>query len=187
MWRIKVIFWGIPLLLALFEYKRSTNRLCIDSDLLVQNSKYKQNKSLSYYLLTDTYFRTLFYHRIGDSVIVNIIKIFLGPSNVFLISKYVSLGVGINYSHPVGSFLNAISIGDNFSFRQNTTIGNKIDGRNDLIPSIGNNVTLGANVCIIGDVTIGDNVIVGAGCVITKSVPSNSIVVGNPMRIIPKC
>ena len=74
----------------------------------------------------------------------------------------------------------------NFSFRQNTTIGNKKDGRNDLLPVIGNNVTLGANVVIIGDVRIGDNVIVGAGSVVVKDIPANSVVAGNPAKII-KC
>ena len=68
--------------------------------------------------------------------------------------------------------------------RQCTTIGNKRDGRNDLIPTIGDNVVMGANVCIIGDVVIGDNVIIGAGSVVVNDVPSNCVVVGNPARII---
>lgn len=87
-------------------------------------------------------------------------------------------------SHPTSTYLNALSIGRNFAVRQNTTIGNKIDGRNDLVPIIGDNVFVGANVCIIGNVEIGNNVIIGAGCVITKSVPSNTVVAGNPMRIL---
>lgn len=37
---------------------------------------------------------------------------------------------------------------------------------------------------IIGDITIGDNVIVGAGSVVTKDVPSNCIVAGNPAKVI---
>ena len=92
----------------------------------------------------------------------------------------------MRYSHPYATIINAKSIGRNFSFRQCTTIGNKIDGRNDLVPTIGDNVTLGANVCIIGDIHIGNNVIIGAGCVVVKDVPDNCIVVGNPMRIIKK-
>lgn len=43
---------------------------------------------------------------------------------------------------------------------------------------------VGANVCIIGKIRIGNNVIIGAGAVVTKDVPDNSVVVGNPMRII---
>lgn len=43
--------------------------------------------------------------------------------------------------------------------------------------TIGNNVFIGAGTKIIGNITIGDNVIIGQNCVITKDVPSNSIVV----------
>ena len=67
--------------------------------------------------------------------------------------------------------------------RQFTTIG-KANG--DACPTIGNNVTLGANVTIIGDVKIGDNCIIGAGAVVVKDVPADSIVVGNPGKVISK-
>lgn len=46
------------------------------------------------------------------------------------------------------------------------------------------NVTVGANAVIIGNITIGNNVIVGAGSVVVKDVPDNAIVAGNPARII---
>lgn len=49
---------------------------------------------------------------------------------------------------------------------------------------IGNNVYIGSSCIILPGVVIGDNVIVGAGSVVTKSVPSDSIVAGNPARIL---
>lgn len=49
---------------------------------------------------------------------------------------------------------------------------------------IGNNVYIGNNAMIMPGVTIEDNVIVGAGSVVTKSIPSGSIVAGNPAKII---
>lgn len=49
---------------------------------------------------------------------------------------------------------------------------------------IGDYVYLGSRAMIMPGVTIGDNVLVAAGSVITKSVPSNVVVAGNPARII---
>ena len=45
-------------------------------------------------------------------------------------------------------------------------------------------MTLGVNVTVIGGVTIGNNVIIGAGSVVVKDIPDNSIAVGNPCRVI---
>lgn len=48
---------------------------------------------------------------------------------------------------------------------------------------IGNNVELGANVVIIGDITIGNNVTIGAGSVVLDSIPDNALVVGEKARV----
>jgi len=50
--------------------------------------------------------------------------------------------------------------------------------------TIGNNVWIGANCCILDGVTIGDDAVIGAGSVVTKSIPARHIAVGNPARII---
>lgn len=52
--------------------------------------------------------------------------------------------------------------------------------------TIGNNVWIGANAVILPGITIGDNVIVAAGSVVTKSVEANTIVAGNPAKLIRK-
>lgn len=51
---------------------------------------------------------------------------------------------------------------------------------------IGSNVFVGARAIILPNVEIGDNVVIGAGTIVNKSIPSNSVVVGNPARIIGK-
>ena len=48
---------------------------------------------------------------------------------------------------------------------------------------IGNNVWIGGNVTILPGVTIGDNCTIGAGSVVTKDIPANSIAYGNPCRV----
>ena len=50
--------------------------------------------------------------------------------------------------------------------------------------TIGSNVFVGFGVIILPNVHIGDNVIIGAGTVVAKDIPSDSVVVGNPQRII---
>lgn len=50
--------------------------------------------------------------------------------------------------------------------------------------TIGNSVWIGGSVTICPGVTIGDNVVIGAGSVVTKDIPSNTIAVGNPARVI---
>ncbi|WP_461450152.1 serine acetyltransferase [Mucilaginibacter sp.] len=100
----------------------------------------------------------------------------------------INAGFGLTIRHGQALVINPdVIIGNNCTLRQSTTIGNKTNKRANYLtksPVIGNNVDIGCNVCIIGDVNIGDNVIIGAGSVIVKSIPSNSIVVGNPGRVI---
>ena len=60
--------------------------------------------------------------------------------------------------------------------------GNLINENQDVI--IGNNVWIGAQVCVLPGVTIGDNSVIGAGSVVTKSIPTNVLAAGNPCRII---
>ena len=52
--------------------------------------------------------------------------------------------------------------------------------------TVGNNVWIGAQVCVLPGVTIGDNTVIGAGSVVTKSIPANVLAAGNPCRVIRK-
>lgn len=49
---------------------------------------------------------------------------------------------------------------------------------------IGNNVWIGAHVCVLPGVSIGDNCVIGAGSVVNKDIPANSLAVGNPCKVI---
>ncbi|MGJ8716017.1 MAG: serine O-acetyltransferase [Maribacter stanieri] len=97
------------------------------------------------------------------------------------------VGKGLKIYHGQALVINdGTIIGSNCTLRNSTTIGNKIniDGSTSKSPKIGNNVDIGCNVSIIGPLIIGDNVIIGAGSVVVKDVPPDSIVVGNPARVI---
>ncbi len=52
--------------------------------------------------------------------------------------------------------------------------------------SVGNNVWIGGNVVVLPGVSIGDNCVIGAGSVVVKDIPSNSLAVGNPCKVIRK-
>lgn len=73
-------------------------------------------------------------------------------------------------------------VGNNCMIGQGVTIGGK-NGWYE-VPVIGDNVHINAGAKIIGPVRIGDNVEIGANCVVVKDVPSNSVVAGIPARIL---
>ena len=106
--------------------------------------------------------------------------------------------VCVNKNVHIGC-INHISIGEGTLIGSNVLITDHSHGDNEycLPPSnrplyskgavvIGKNVWIGENVCILPDVIIGDNCIIGAGSIVTKSIPENSIAVGNPAQVVKK-
>ena len=89
-----------------------------------------------------------------------------------------------------------VRIGKNVMFAPNVSIytaGHPVhpDSRNSgyeygIDITIGDNVWIGGNVCVLPGVKIGDNVVIGAGSVVTKDLPDNVIAAGNPCRVIRK-
>ncbi len=180
---LKGILFFPHMLLFFISNNRELLKLDAINTIKPLDLSYKCNGALAvlWLLENDRYFRTMFYSRIG--ILSNLVSWYTPGEHTFM-PCCPSVGGGIYLAHPYATILNAKSIGKNFTVRQCTTIGNKKDGRNDLVPVIGDNVNVGANVVIIGDITIGNNVIIGAGSVVTHDIPDNSIVVGNPAHII---
>ena len=73
-------------------------------------------------------------------------------------------------------------IGENCVIGSCVTIGGK--SRIYAAPQIGNYVYIATGAKVLGDITIGDNVVIGANSVVVKDVPSNCIVAGIPAKII---
>ena len=76
-------------------------------------------------------------------------------------------------------------IGEDCKIFQGVTIGSKWSKASCLgeAPRIGNNVMIGAGAVILGNITIGDDSIIGANAVVTHSIPKNSLAVGVPAII----
>ncbi|WEJ07284.1 N-acetyltransferase [Pseudomonas sp. FJ2-5-13] len=83
-----------------------------------------------------------------------------------------------------------ITISDDVFIGPNVTFTNDIYPRSKVYPErfdrtvVGKGASLGANCTILPGLEIGENAMVGAGAVVTRSVPANATVVGNPAKII---
>lgn len=94
----------------------------------------------------------------------------------------VKLGRRVRLWHHGGMVLTARSIGDDVVIRHNTTMGIARNNERDKRPTIEDRVEIGAGACILGEVTVGHDSIVGANAVVVKSFPPHSTIVGIPGR-----
>lgn len=100
------------------------------------------------------------------------------------ISFKTKIGKGFNINHWGSVVINPHTIiGDNVNITTGVLLGKSNRGKRKGYPVIGNKVWIGAHAAIIGNVKIGDNVLVAPNSYVNIDVPSNSIVFGNPAVI----
>ncbi len=94
------------------------------------------------------------------------------------------LGQGLFIDHGMGVVIGETSeIGENVTLLQGVTLGGTSLKREKRHPTLGRNVVVGAGAKILGAFTIGEGSRIGAGSVVVREVPPNSVVVGVPGRV----
>jgi serine O-acetyltransferase len=95
------------------------------------------------------------------------------------------IGTGFFIDHGMGVVIGETAeVGDYVTLFQGVTLGGTGKERGKRHPTLGNHVVVGAGAKILGGISIGDNVKIGANSVVLKNVPANSTVIGVPARII---
>lgn len=95
------------------------------------------------------------------------------------------IGTGFFIDHGMGVVIGETAeVGDYVTLFQGVTLGGTGKERGKRHPTVGNHVVVGAGAKILGGITIGDNVKIGANSVVLKNVAANSTVIGVPARVI---
>ena len=159
---------------------KTTKKIDADAERYLMNSKNKHKKGLSalnYLLLSDDRtFRNVFYYRVrGLGKLCTLCKLFLPAVKAVEIYGEIDGGLLLSHNHMV---VHPQKAGKNLYVGPGAVIGKNNGG----FPIIGDNVYVGANSTVIGNINIGDNVIIRTGSVVTKSLPGNAVYSGNPAR-----
>ncbi len=94
------------------------------------------------------------------------------------------IGSGLFIDHGMGVVIGETAeVGENVTLLQGVTLGGTSLKREKRHPTLGDNVVVGAGAKIIGAFRIGDGSRIGAGSVVVREVPPNSVVVGVPGRV----
>lgn len=105
----------------------------------------------------------------------------------FQIPIHTQIGHGFYIGHFGTIVINEnAKIGKNCNIAHNVTIGQANRGRLMGCPTLGDYVWIGTGSVIVGNITIGSNVLIAPNSFVNVDVPENSLVLGNPCQIIPK-
>jgi serine O-acetyltransferase len=131
-------------------------------------------------------------HGMRPGIVRNTLKVFTALLQKIMeivagicIPRECNIGPGLYIGH-FGSIIlpRHGRIGRNCNIGQNVTMGVAVKGGKRWTPTVGNRVFIGAHSVVVGNLTIGDDAMVCAGSVVTRSVPARGVVMGNPAKII---
>ena len=95
-----------------------------------------------------------------------------------------NIGKGLIIGHYGRIIINSkATFGDQIYITHGVTIGRNATGKKAGVPHIGNKVRIGANACIVGNIKIGDDVMIAPNTFVNVDVPDHSVVIGNPCII----
>lgn len=176
--RLKELFYIIKS--DLYRYAGQTQLIPLAiSVLLTPGAKYTFFLRIARYLKTKGRFAVPFY--IVTRLLLHHYNYKFGIS----IPYNTEIEPGFYIGHFGGIVVNSEArIGKNCNINHGVTIGTTYEGKHPGNPRLMNNVYLGPGCKVIGGITIGNNVLIGANCVVTKSIPDNGVVVGVPGKVI---
>ncbi len=95
------------------------------------------------------------------------------------------IGRGLLIDHGMATVIGETAeIGENCTLYQGVTLGGTGKQSGKRHPTLGNGVVVGVGASVLGDITIGDNSLIGAGAVVLHPIPPNSTAVGVPARVV---
>jgi serine O-acetyltransferase len=103
------------------------------------------------------------------------------------ISYTTNIGKGLYLGHAYNITINSKAvIGSNCNIHKGVTIGQENRGKRKGTPTIGDRVWIGINATVVGNITVGDDVLIAPNSYVNCDIPSHSIVLGNPCMIKPR-
>lgn len=101
--------------------------------------------------------------------------------------SFANISGGLLLLHPYNITVNSRAyLGKNVTLFKGSTIGSVRSGIHEGVPTIGDRVVLCVNSTVVGNVKIGNDVLVAANSFVDFNVPDNSVVIGNPGQIKSK-
>lgn len=125
-------------------------------------------------------YRNLFYYRIGGKRVFSQLFYFFYPPLPTLYIWSQHIGGGLFIQHGFATVIAADRIGRHCFINQQVTIGYK----GDYAPVLGDNVVVTCGAKVLGNISVGNNVVIGANAVVVKDVPNDVTVVGVPAHIL---